>query len=174
MYWGESEKHLATRLTSCLISDWSSFISLLAGGSFNKAELSTFVELNKHPLVTLLNSNNAAKVYASPLNFHVILILPCVFTVPNCPRSYISLFWWQLAIDILPDWIGHAIQERLELHWWDMQPRIEITRNLFMLFWVDRIVQSRARWSYVCVSHLVHMYWGKVLEAEIVTEPASV
>jgi len=42
-----------------------------------------------------------------------------------------------------------------------MQLRIVIMRNLFMLFWVDRIVQSRARWSYVCVSHLFHMYWGK-------------
>lgn len=42
-----------------------------AGGSYDAKEISAFVDLNKHPLLIILNSKTANMVYSSPLKLHV-------------------------------------------------------------------------------------------------------
>ncbi|KAG0575412.1 hypothetical protein KC19_5G002200 [Ceratodon purpureus] len=42
-------------------------------GSFSIEEIASFVEINKHPLLTVLNSKNANMVYGSPMKLHVLL-----------------------------------------------------------------------------------------------------
>lgn len=42
-------------------------------GRFNTEEIKSFVEINKHPLLTVLNSKNANTVYASAMKLHVLL-----------------------------------------------------------------------------------------------------
>lgn len=43
------------------------------GGRFSTEEVTSFVEINKHPLLTVLNSKNANTVYRSPMQLHVLL-----------------------------------------------------------------------------------------------------
>ncbi|KAH9538064.1 hypothetical protein CY35_16G085300 [Sphagnum magellanicum] len=43
------------------------------GGHYSESEILSFVELNKHPLVSCLNSTTARRVYSSPIKHHVLL-----------------------------------------------------------------------------------------------------
>jgi protein disulfide-isomerase A1 len=42
-------------------------------GRFSKEEVMSFVAINKHPLITILNSKNANTVYGSTMKMHVLL-----------------------------------------------------------------------------------------------------
>lgn len=43
------------------------------GGSYDAKEITAFVDLNKHPLLTILNTKTANMVYSSPLKLHIML-----------------------------------------------------------------------------------------------------
>lgn len=63
-----------------------------AGGSFSIEEIASFVEINKHPLLTVLNSKNANMVYGSPMKLHVCTFGNTSLTfLPPCTSGYIML-----------------------------------------------------------------------------------
>jgi hypothetical protein len=76
------------------------------GGHYSESEILSFVELNKHPLVSCLNSTTARRVYSSPIKHHVCLIpeflilfgsllnIPHVMVVGITSSLHVSIAAW--------------------------------------------------------------------------------
>lgn len=56
-------------------------------GSFDESSIGSFVEVNKHPLVTIVNRHNHLKLYASPIKLQVSL-----FADADSSRQLLPLF----------------------------------------------------------------------------------
>ncbi len=69
------------------------------GGHYSESEILSFVELNKHPLVSCLNSTTARRVYSSPIKHHVCLIpellisFGSLLNLPQCDGCRNHLFF---------------------------------------------------------------------------------
>ena len=61
-------------LSTTMVADLTFTEFKIAGGNFNAKEITSFVDLNKHPLLIVLNSKNANTVYSSPQKLHVRLL----------------------------------------------------------------------------------------------------